>query len=69
MHVHYTVISLLDVDPEDYFLNHTLNMSAMAVSTDSDMEDEVQMRRDSRKHIVYQTALLELYQQVYYPIQ
>ena len=45
MHVHYTVISLLDVDPEDYFMNHTLNMSAMAVSSDSDMEDEVQKRR------------------------
>ena len=40
-------------------------MSATGVSdVDSDEENEVNDRRSSRKHIVYQTEILELYKQV-----
>ena len=60
-----TIFFTVDEDPEDYFLNRTLNMSAMGVSDiDSDEENEVNDRRSSRKHIVYQTEILELYKQV-----
>ena len=60
-----TIFFTVDQDPEDYFLNRTLNMSATGVSdVDSDEENEVIDRRSSRKHIVYQTEVLELYKQV-----
>ena len=60
-----TIFFTVDQDPEDYFLNRTLNMSAMGVSDiDSDEENEVNDGRSSRKHIVYQTEILELYKQV-----
>ena len=61
--VYFTLF--LDQDPEDYFLNRTLNMSGMAVSDDSDEEEELRtVDRESRKHIIYQSAILELYEQV-----
>ena len=60
-----TIFFTVAQDPEDYFLNRTLNKSAMGVSDcDSDEENEVNDRRSSRKHIVYQTEILELYKQV-----
>ena len=55
-------INYVDIDPEDYFLKHTLNISGMQISSDSD-EEEVEGRKpsSSRKHLVYQTCLLELF--------
>lgn len=39
-------------------------ISGIDISSDSDSEEEVASVRESRKHIVYQTSLLELYKQV-----
>lgn len=62
--------NFLELDPEDvYFMNHTLNMSkysGFAISSDSDVEEEVIQSRESRKHIVYQSEILDLYKQVKY---
>lgn len=58
------MLRIVDVDPEDYFLNWTLEKSAVVTSDSDEEDDERAVPSETRKHIVYQSALLELFDQV-----
>lgn len=53
-----------DIDPED--MDYSANVSGMQVSSDEDDDEEVFQvpENHTRKHIVYQSSLVDLIKQV-----
>ena len=56
----------VDIDPED--MNFSIQLSGMNISDEDDEMDIGQKQNPERKHIVYQSCLMELFNMVLYRV-